>query len=69
VTYAPRHLKNPLSWERIAEKYRACASQGPIREPALSRSLELLSRIDEIDEVREFMQLFAVADSPVHESK
>jgi 2-methylcitrate dehydratase PrpD len=69
VTYAPGHPKNPLTWERLAEKYRACARQGAIQEPALSRSLDMLSRIDEIDDVREFMQLFAVADSPVDESK
>jgi len=69
VTYAPGHPKNPLTWEKLAEKYRACARQGDIQEPALSRSLEMLSRIDEIDDVREFMQLFAVTDSPVDESK
>jgi 2-methylcitrate dehydratase PrpD len=58
VTYAPGHPKNPLTWERLAEKYRACARQGAIQEPALSPSLEMLSRIDEIDDVRELMQLF-----------
>jgi 2-methylcitrate dehydratase PrpD len=69
VTYAPGHPKNPLTWEKLAEKYRACARQGGIQEPALSRSLEMLSRIDEIDNVRELMQLFVPADSPVDESK
>ena len=64
VTYAPGHPKNPLNWERLAEKYRACARQGAIQEPALSRSLEMLSRIDEMDDVRELMQLFAPGDSP-----
>jgi len=59
VTYAPGHPKNPLTWEKLAEKYRACACQGGIEEPALSRSLEMLSRIDEIDDVRRFMQRFA----------
>jgi 2-methylcitrate dehydratase PrpD len=56
VTYAPGHPKNPLTWERLAEKYRACARQGAIQEPALSRSLEMLSRIDEIDDVRELIR-------------
>ena len=51
------------------DKYRACARQGAIQEPALSRSLEMLSRIDEIDNVSELMQLFVPADSPVDESK
>jgi 2-methylcitrate dehydratase PrpD len=59
VTYAPGHPKNPLTWEKLAEKYRACACQGGIQEPALSRSVEMLSRIDEIDDVRRFMQRFA----------
>jgi 2-methylcitrate dehydratase PrpD len=69
VTYAPGHPKNPLSWERLADKYRACASRGAIQEPALSRSLEMLSRIDEIDDVRELLQLFALGDSPASASK
>jgi hypothetical protein len=51
------------------DKYRACARQAAIQEPALSRSLEMLSRIDEIDNVSELMQLFVPADSPVDESK
>ena len=59
VTYAPGHPKNPLTWEKLAEKYCACARQGVIQEPALSRSVEMLSRIDEIDDVRRFMQRFA----------
>src|SRR6266545_3133831 len=59
VTYAPGHPKNPLTWEKLVEKYRACARQGAIQEPVLSRSLEMLSRIDEIDDVRELLQLFA----------
>jgi len=63
VAYAPGHPKNPLTWERLAEKYRACGRQGAIQEPALSRSLAMLSRIDEIDDVREFMQLFVARSS------
>ena len=59
VTYAPGHPKNPLTWERLTEKYRACARQGAIQEPALSRSLEMLGRVEEIDDVRELIQLFA----------
>jgi 2-methylcitrate dehydratase PrpD len=69
VTYAPGHPKNPLTWERLAEKYRACARQGAIQEPAISRSLEILSRIDEIDDVRELMQLFTTGNSPVSADK
>jgi 2-methylcitrate dehydratase PrpD len=69
VTYAPGHPKNPLTWERLAEKYRACARQGGIQEPALSRSLEMLSRVDEIDAVRELMQLFVTGDSLASASK
>lgn len=53
VTYAPGHPKNPMSWDKLAAKYRACARQGGLEEPALSRSLEMLSRIDEINDVRE----------------
>ncbi|HEY7219112.1 MAG TPA: hypothetical protein VH985_12070 [Candidatus Binatia bacterium] len=53
------------SWERLAEKYRACARQGEIQEPAISRSLEMLSRIEDIDDVRNLMRLFATGDSPV----
>ena len=58
VSYAPGHPKNPLSRERLGAKYQACARQAAIHEPALSRSLEMLSRIDEIDDVRELLQLF-----------
>jgi 2-methylcitrate dehydratase PrpD len=57
VTYAPGHPKNPLSWERLTEKYRACARKGGIREPAVSRSLEMLSRMEEIADSRELMRL------------
>ena len=63
VTYAPGHPKNPLTWERLSEKYRACAHQGGIQEPALSRSLEMLSRIDEIPDVRELMRFSSTRDS------
>ena len=69
VIYAPGHPKNPLTWEKLAEKYRACARQGEIQEPTLSRSLEMLSRIDEIDAVRELMQLFVTGDSSASASK
>jgi 2-methylcitrate dehydratase PrpD len=62
VTYAPGHPKNPLTWERLAEKYRACARQGEIQEPTLSRSLEMLSRIEDIDDVRDLMRIFATQD-------
>jgi 2-methylcitrate dehydratase PrpD len=53
VTYAPGHPKNPLSWEKLAAKYRSCARQGGVDEQALSRSLEMLTRIEEIADVRE----------------
>jgi 2-methylcitrate dehydratase PrpD len=53
VTYAPGHPKNPLSWEKLAAKFRNCARQGGVDEPALSRCLEMLSRIDELGDVRE----------------
>jgi 2-methylcitrate dehydratase PrpD len=69
VTYAPGHPKNPLSWERLGEKYRACARQGEVQEPAISRSLEMLGRIEEIDDVRELMRPFAAEDSPMSASK
>src|SRR5215475_5103307 len=59
VSYAPGHPKNPLTWDRLTGKYRACARQGAVQEPALSRSLEMLGRIDEIDNVRELLQPFA----------
>jgi 2-methylcitrate dehydratase PrpD len=55
VTYAPGHPKNPLSWDKLAAKYRSCARQGGMKEPALSRSLKMLSRIDEIADLRELM--------------
>ena len=69
VSYAPGHPKNPLTSEKLADKYRACARQGAIQEPAISRSLETLSRIDEIHDVREFMQLFTAGDSTARASK
>ena len=59
VSYAPGHPKNPLTWDRLTGKYRSCARQGGVQEPALSRSLEMLGQIDEIDNVRELLRLFA----------
>jgi 2-methylcitrate dehydratase PrpD len=53
VSHAPGHPKNPLSWDKLAAKYRSCARQGGVEEPALSRSLEMLMRIEEITDVRE----------------
>jgi 2-methylcitrate dehydratase PrpD len=53
VSYAPGHPKNPLSWDQLAAKYRACARQGGVDEPALARSLEILSRVEEIADVRD----------------
>lgn len=52
VSYAPGHPKNPLSWDKLAAKYCACAHQGGIAEPAIERSLEALGRIDEMGDVR-----------------
>jgi 2-methylcitrate dehydratase PrpD len=53
VSYAPGHPKNPLSWDKLAAKYRSCARQGGVEEPVLSRALEMLTRIEEIADVRE----------------
>jgi 2-methylcitrate dehydratase PrpD len=53
VSYAPGHPKNPLSWDKLAAKYRTCARQGGIDELALSRTLEMLTRIQDIADVRE----------------
>jgi 2-methylcitrate dehydratase PrpD len=52
VTYAPGHPKNPLGWDKLAAKYCACARQGGIEETAIERSLQSLSRVDEIGDVR-----------------
>jgi 2-methylcitrate dehydratase PrpD len=59
VSYAPGHPKNPLSWDRLAAKYQACARQGGLGETIVASSLQTLSHIDEIANVRELMQLFA----------
>jgi 2-methylcitrate dehydratase PrpD len=56
VSYAPGHPKNPLSWDKLAAKYRSCARQGGVEELALSRTLEMLTRIEEIADVREITQ-------------
>ena len=53
VSYAPGHPKNPLSWDKLAAKYRSCARQGGMDEAALSRTLEMLTRIEDIADVRE----------------
>jgi aconitate decarboxylase len=53
VTYAPGHPKNPLTWDKLAAKFRSCARQGGVEEPALSHLLELLSEIEAINDVRE----------------
>ena len=57
VTYAPGHPKNPLSWDKLAAKYCACARQGGIGESAVERSLEALGRIDEIGDVRTLVKI------------
>jgi 2-methylcitrate dehydratase PrpD len=69
VSYAPGHPKNPLSWERLAAKYQACARQAGLKEATVASSLETLSRIDELENVRELLQLFAAGDSPASASK
>jgi len=53
VTYAPGHPKNPLSEDKLAAKYRACAHQGGVDEPALSRTFDLLTRIEDLGDIRE----------------
>lgn len=58
VTYAPGHPRNPLTWERLAAKYRACARQAGFPEKTVGKSLELLSRMEELGDVRELMNLF-----------
>jgi 2-methylcitrate dehydratase PrpD len=57
VSYAPGHPKNPLSWEKLAAKFRACARQGRFEEPVIGQSLEMLSRIDRLGDVRELMRI------------
>jgi 2-methylcitrate dehydratase PrpD len=52
VTYAPGHPNNPLGWDKLVAKYCACARQGGVEQPAIERSLESLSRVDEICDVR-----------------
>ncbi len=61
VSYAPGHPKNPLSWQRLAAKYQACARQGGFDETAIAGSLEALSRIDECADVRDLLQLLTSA--------
>jgi 2-methylcitrate dehydratase PrpD len=63
VSYAPGHPKNPLSWERLAAKYRACARQGGYNGRVIAGSVDALQRIDEISSVRDFLRPFAVAGS------
>jgi 2-methylcitrate dehydratase PrpD len=69
VSYAPGHPKNPLSWERLGAKYQTCARQGGFSEAIVVSSLEMVSRIDEIGNVRELLQLFAASDSPAGTTK
>jgi 2-methylcitrate dehydratase PrpD len=58
VSYAPGHPKNPLPWQRLAAKYEDCARQAGFSETTIVNSLETLSRIEEIDHVRELLQPF-----------
>jgi 2-methylcitrate dehydratase PrpD len=58
VSYAPGHPKNPLSWQRLAAKYQACARQGGFRDTTIASSLETLSRIEETANVKKLLQLF-----------
>jgi aconitate decarboxylase len=57
VTYAPGHPKNPMSWEKLVAKYRACARQGRFAEAVIGHSLEMISQIDKVDDVRELMRV------------
>ena len=58
VSYAPGHPKNPLSWQRLGAKYQACARQAGLGETTVAKSLDTLSRIDEIANVKELLELF-----------
>jgi 2-methylcitrate dehydratase PrpD len=69
VSYAPGHPKNPLSWERLGAKYRACARQAGFSETIVARSLATLGRIDEIANARELLQPFATGDTPASASR
>jgi 2-methylcitrate dehydratase PrpD len=69
VSYAPGHPKNPLSWQSLAAKYEACARQAEFSETIVAKSLNLLSRIDEIGNVKELLQLFSTGDLPASASK
>jgi hypothetical protein len=44
---------------RKARRIAHRLTRGASDEPALSRSLEMLGRVNEIDDVRELLQLFA----------
>jgi 2-methylcitrate dehydratase PrpD len=56
VSYAPGHPKNPLTWEKLVAKYRACARQGRVEETAIGRSVEMLSRIEQLGDVTDLMR-------------
>jgi 2-methylcitrate dehydratase PrpD len=58
ISYAPGHPKNPLPWQRLAAKYQVCARQAELSETIVAKSLDTLSRIDEIANVKELLQLF-----------
>jgi 2-methylcitrate dehydratase PrpD len=69
VSYAPGHPKNPLSWQRLAAKYQACARHAGLSETAVASSLDTLSRIDELGNIKELARLFAAGDSPASARK
>jgi 2-methylcitrate dehydratase PrpD len=51
VSHAPGHPKNPLSFERLAAKYRDCCRQGGLSETASAHSLEIVTRLEQVERV------------------
>jgi 2-methylcitrate dehydratase len=54
------HPKNPLSWQDLTEKFRECTacSQTPLSEENTDRIIEMVSRLEEIDDISRVVRLF-----------
>ena len=57
VTYVKGHPRNPMGFEDVAEKFRACANLGLPGSRSVERTIEAVARLDEQVDVSVLMNL------------
>ena len=61
VTFPKGHSQNPMTDEELADKFRDCAANAakPIPEQNVEKALDLLLRLEEIDDIRKIVALIS----------